>query len=209
MRTPMRFTISTSLAIIFSVKVPQHLYRHLHLVLLSGVMALVCSGCWWFRQAPPPGRLAVWEVRRLAVVNFADATGQDIGQRVSQTFQGELANALGKEWVRHHQLEAPPSAPPPVGLIGISQAQQLGRLNQVDALLSGQVVVYQWQQSQGRVWVTVRLRLLETQRGTILWSRTATGTAPVQQPSELNAGFNVATRLAAKEFIDDLLVTPP
>lgn len=206
----MRFTILATLAIIFCVKVPQHLCRRFHLVLLSGALALACQGCWWLRQEPPPppGRLAEWNVRRLAVVAFEDATRQGVGPGVAEVFESEMAEALGKEWIRQAELNFPATGPRPEGLIGISQAQQLGRSNRVDALLSGQVVVYQWQRERGRVWVTVRLRLLETTRGTILWSQTATGTAPALKPTELNAGFNAATRLAAKELTDDLLATP-
>lgn len=177
-------------------------------------MALATSGCWWFRQEPPaperpsPG-ITVRGITRLGVVRFADATHQGVGQRVTEVFRQEIARTVGQDWVRPTELQAPPPSPPAIGFIGISQAQTLGRLNQVDGLLSGQVQAYQWQPSLGRVWVSVSLRLLETSRGTIMWSRNAKGTFPARSPSELDEEFNAATHLAAKEFVNDLLGFQP
>lgn len=163
------------------------------------------SGCWWLQRPKPepPQALAEWGITRLAVVEFSDATHQNVGGRVTEVFRDELASALGKEWIRLEKL-IEPGGPRPIGLIGISQAQQLGRLNQVDGLLTGQVLAYQWQKRPDRVWVSVSLRLLETSRGTIIWSRNATGTAAVRHPRELDAGFNEAIHSAAKEFMHDL-----
>jgi hypothetical protein len=197
----------------------QHLLSGLHVFLLSLFLVLAPSGCWWLRQAPPPdrpnpsqARLAKWGVSRLAVVEFSDATRQNVGTRVADTFRNEMAIALGKEWVRLNTMTMP-AGPQPVGLIGVSQAQQLGRLNDVNGIVSGQVLAYHYQRKTGRVWVSVSLRLLETTRGTIIWSRNATGMASVRadQPiteDELNSGYNVAIRLAAKEFIHDLVGNP-
>lgn len=191
----------------------QHLLSGLHVFLLSLFLVLAPSGCWWLRQAPPdrpnppPARLAKWGVTKLAVVEFSDATRQHVGARVADAFRDELAIALGKERVRHEHLMMP-SGPQPVGLIGVSQAQQLGRLNDVNGLVSGQVLAYHYQRRTGRVWVSVSLRLLETSRGTIIWSRNATGTALVRSDQEINSGYDVAIRLAAKEFIHDLVGNP-
>ena len=174
-------------------------------------MALASSGCWWLQQGPPapPARLVERGISRLAVVEFGDATNQNAGKRVAEIFRQEMAQAIGKEWVRLHDLEEPPQGPRPVGFIGVSQAQQLGRLNQVDGLVSGQVLAYHWQRPHERVWVSVSVRLLESRRGTIIWSRNATGTLPARSPAELNERINAATHLAAKEFVNDLLGSPP
>jgi hypothetical protein len=182
----------------------------MRVVLLSVALALAPSGCWWLRQAPPapPEPLTRLGVSRLAVVDFSDATHQDIGLRVTEAFRREMAQAIGKEWIREGKMEAPAPALRPIGLIGIGQAQQLGRLYRVDGLVAGQVLAYQWQPRPGRVWVSVSLRLLDTARGTIIWSRSATGTAPARTPAEIDAGFNAATTSAAKEFIHDLLASP-
>lgn len=143
----------------------------------------------------------------MAVVEFGDATNQGVGKRVTETFRQELASALGEEFVQTTTVEDP-QGPRPIGLIGISQAQRLGRLNGVDALVSGQVLAYQWQRPAGRVWVSVSLRLLDTARGTIIWSQSVTGTAPVASAERLDVGFNEAIKFAAKEFIHDLLGSP-
>jgi hypothetical protein len=192
----------------------QHLYCRFQVLFLSGLMALSTSGCWWLREAPPakdrpPIGMAARGLSRLGVVTFGDATNQQLGSSVTAVFRQELATGVGKEWVRAEALDEPPLGPRPVGFIGVSQAQQLGRLNRVDGLLSGQVLAHQYQRGLGRVWVSVSLRLLEANRGTIMKSGSATGTAPVRSPHDINASFDVATHLAAKEFIHDLLGSPP
>ena len=194
-------------AIIYSVKMTQHLLFRLHVFLLSVVLAFSLTGCWWIHRVPP-ARFNEWGIRRIAVVDFSDATHHEAGAQVAEVFRQELAEAVGKEWVRLETLDEPPGTGHPVGLIGISQARALGRLNQVDALVSGQILAYQWQRKPGRVWVSVSIRLLETSRGTIIWSRNATGIAPAPSASNVNAGYNEAIKLAAKEFIHDLLGSP-
>lgn len=191
----------------------QHLYCRFRILLLSSALALATSGCWWFRQEPPaperPSGITVRGISRLGVVTFGDATHQGAGKRVTEVFRQEIDRAIGRDWVRLTDLEEPPQSPRAIGFIGISQAQTLGRLNRVDGLLSGQVLAYHWQPSLGRVWVSVSLRLLETSRGTIMWSRNAKGTFPARSPAELDDGFNAATHLAAKEFVHDLLGSQP
>ena len=143
----------------------------------------------------------------MGVVEFGDGTRQRVGGRLTEAFRQEMALALGKERVRLERLASPPGSPP-IGMIGIGQAQQLGRLNGVDGLVTGQVLAYQWQRKPGRVVVTVSVRLLETARGTIIRSQTATGSVPVQSPDALDAGYNEAIKLAAKEFLHVLLGSP-
>ncbi|MNS21766.1 hypothetical protein D3C72_535360 [compost metagenome] len=177
-------------------------------------LAFTTSGCWWLRQEArtperPVSKLAPRGISTLGVVPFGDATLQHVGTRVSEVFRTTMVTAIGKEWVRQQDLIEPPSGPKPIGFIGISQAQQLGRLNGVDGLLSGQVLAYEYQRPQGRVWVSVSLRLLEATRGTIIWSRNAKGTFPARTSAEKDDGFNAATHLAAKEFVHDLLGSQP
>ncbi|HEY9723090.1 MAG TPA: hypothetical protein V6D47_13860, partial [Oscillatoriaceae cyanobacterium] len=127
---------------------------------------------------------------------------------VSAVFRNALNQAIGKEWVYQPELESPANQPPPVGLLGIGQAQALGRLNRVDALLCGQILAYQWQPVPGRVWISVSLRLLECAHGTILWSHHATGVAPAPTEAEVSSAYDAAIKLAAKEFFDDLVGSP-
>jgi hypothetical protein len=192
----------------------QHLYCRLYVLLLSVTLAFTTSGCWWLRQEArtperPVSKLASRGISTLGVVPFGDATLQHVGKHVSDVFRTTMVSAIGKEWVRQQDLIDPPGGPKPIGFIGISQAQQLGRLNGVDGLLSGQVLAYEYQRPQGRVWVSVSLRLLEATRGTIIWSRYAKGTFPARTPAEKDDGFNAATHLAAKEFVHDLLGSQP
>jgi hypothetical protein len=170
------------------------------MVLVLGV-ALTTSGCWWLdRFFQPPTRLAAWKVERIGVVPFSDGTATGAAPRVTEGFRLALARAIGPERVRTVTgLE---------GLIGIGQAQQAGRSAGVDALLTGHMLAYGRQPRLGRVWVVVSLRLLEAGRGSIIWSRNATGTYPVGDEADPNAALDVATELAAKELTHDLLVPP-
>lgn len=168
------------------------------------------SGCWWFRGGPsaPPGRFGDWGVHRVAVVKFADATHHDAGGPVSTAFRDAMIRAIGQEWVAPSELVIPANQPRPVGLIGIAQAQALGRLNRVNALLCGRILAYQWQPRPGRVWISVSLRMLECSHGTILWSHHATGVAPAPTEAEVPSAYDAAIKLAAKEFFDDLVGSP-
>jgi hypothetical protein len=168
---------------------------------------LVTSGCWWLsRIFGPPTRLSAWSIERVGVVQFTDLTNHGAGKHVADVFRRELAAAWGEDRVR--PVSGPDNA---VGLIGIGQAQQLGKSNGVEALLTGQVLAFGRQPRSGRVWVSVSLRLLEAGRGSIIWSRNATGTTSVADdasPTAFDAALDVATVLATKEFIHDLLAPP-
>lgn len=189
----------------------QFLSRTRH-VLAAVVVAQAVGGCWWMKPAapeapaPPASRLAAWRFARVGVVAFGDVTRQAVGGRVAGLFRRELAGRLGEETVVAVEGERAD-----VGLLGIGQAQRLGRAFGVDGLVTGQVLYYAYQRRQARILVTVALRLLDANRGSIIWSRTATGAASIRDPSApaLEAAYDEATTRAAKEFIDDLLAPPP
>lgn len=171
---------------------------------------LSLSGCWFVQRSPGPAParpLERYGLTRIGVVEFGDLTHQRVGGRWAAIFREELTRALGKECVRTEPL-AGPTGVSPAGLLGIGQAQQLGRLNGVDGLLTGQVLASQHQPRPGRVVVTASVRLLEAGRGTIIRSQTATGTVPVSSSDALNAGYDAAIKLAAKEFLNVLLGSP-
>ena len=189
-----------------------------HFVFRSG-LALACllaiqatGGCWWMRQPaperpePPSSRLAAWRFDKVGVVAFGDATHQAVGPRVAGAFRRELEGRLGAG-----RIVAVEGSDADVGLLGVGQAQRLGRFFGVDGLVTGQVLSWAHQRRQSRILVTVALRLLDANRGSIIWSRTATGVASIRESSALalDAAFEEATTRAAKEFIDDLLAPPP
>lgn len=191
---------------------PQQFVSRSGLALACLLFAQATSGCWWMKPAvperpePPRSRLAAWSLARVGVVAFGDATHQAVGPRVAASFQRELARRLGED-----RIVAVAGAAGDVGLLGVGQAQRLGKGHGVDGLVTGQVLFYAHQRRQGRVLVTVALRLLDANRGSIIWSRTATGQASIRDPSApaLDAAYDEATTRAAKEFIDDLLAPPP
>lgn len=184
---------------------------------LAAVLAL--SGCWLWQKAtpqqpdPPGSRLAAWSLDRLGVVEFGDVTHQNVGMRHTMIFQRELGQRVGPDRI---VFAAPPADTTAaqrkeyVGLVGIGTARKLGATHQVDGLVAGNVLAHAWQRRQARILVTVAVRLLDANRGSIIWSRTATGAASVRDASsaQLEAGYDEAITKAAKEFIDDLLASP-
>lgn len=190
------------------------------ILMLALSAALALNGCWlWQKAAPkppdPPGsRLAAWAIDRLGVVEFGDVTHQAVGMRHTTIFMRELGRRVGPERVT---FAGPPAESTVggrkefIGLVGIGTARKLGATHHVAGLVAGNVLAHAWQRRQARVLVTVAVRLLDANRGSIIWSRTATGAASVRDASstQLEAGFDEATTRAAKEFIDDLLASPP
>jgi hypothetical protein len=177
----------------------------LHLLLATG-MVLALPGCWWLQLAgrpPDGGRLAAWRLERLGVVTFADATYQGVGPRVARTFAQALADALGRE--RAVLVAAPP---PDVGFLGVGQAQRLGGAHRLDGLVTGQVLAHGVSAADAHARVVVGVRLLDANRGSIIWSRTVAGRASVPDAPTPEAGLELSAARAAKELIDDLLAPP-
>ncbi|MEB3196031.1 MAG: hypothetical protein VKP62_02400 [Candidatus Sericytochromatia bacterium] len=165
-------------------------------------LPLLLSGCWWLRVLPfhphANTRVSQWGLNRLAVVDFADATFQGMGARVAAGFADELRQAFGP-----FAVVAIAGQGPDVGLLGIHQARRLGAQHHVDALLTGQVLAFRRADPVVGCELVVALRLLDANRGSIIWSRTADGrTGPALAVDQQD---QAATALAAKEFLDDLL----
>ncbi|MEB3222310.1 MAG: hypothetical protein VKS61_09560 [Candidatus Sericytochromatia bacterium] len=173
----------------------------------SATLLLSLTGCWWLRgvPAPPDGsRLGAWQLSRLGVVTFADATYQDAGPRVGRLFAEALAASLGAS---RAVLLATGGAD--VGFIGVGQAQRLGTSHGVDGLVTGQVLVHGPEGEAPGASVVVGVRLLDANRGSIIWSRTVAGHAGAPEAATLDANLELAAARAAKELIDDLLAPPP
>jgi hypothetical protein len=141
-------------------------------------------------------------MERLGVVTFADATYQGLGPHVTKLFARALAEALGDERVA---LLATTGAD--VGFVGVGQAQRLARPRQLHGLVTGQVLAHARGPSGARA--VVGVRLLDANRGSIIWSRTVTGRTGATDTSTPNADLDMACTRAAKELINDLLAPPP
>jgi hypothetical protein len=177
----------------------------LRLLLATG-MVMALPGCWWLRLAGPSpdgGRLGAWRLERLGVVTFADATYQGVGPRVAGHFAQALAEALGRE-----RAVLVATIPPDVGFLGVGQAQRLGAAHRLDGLVTGQVLAHGVSAADADARVVVGVRLLDANRGSIIWSRTVAGRASAPDAPTPEAGLELAAARAAKELIDDLLAPP-
>ncbi|MEB3328850.1 MAG: hypothetical protein VKQ33_06420 [Candidatus Sericytochromatia bacterium] len=174
---------------------------------LTAAMLLVLPGCWWLGAGLRPiagSRLGAWGLERLGVVNFTDATYQGVGPRVAGLFAQALAGALGAGRVVWVVTSAPD-----VGLLGVGQARRLGGAHRLDGLVTGRVLAHSVTAPQAEARVVVGVRLLDANRGSIIWSLTVAGRAGVPDARTPEAGLELAAARAAKELIDDLLAPPP
>jgi hypothetical protein len=175
------------------------------LLLATGVV-LALPGCWWLRLAgrtPDGGRLGAWRLERLGVVTFADATYQGVGPRVTRHFAQALADALGRE-----RAVLVATTAPDVGFLGVGQAQRLGSVHRLHGLVTGQVLAHGVPAADADARVVVGVRLLDANRGSIIWSRTVAGRVGAPDAPTPEAGLELAAARAAKELIDDLLAPP-
>lgn len=178
---------------------------------LFAVLALTqfLAGCWSVRTfvpgSPSNTRLAWWHVNTLGVVTFEDATYQGVGKETASLFADTLAYETWPKRVRPINTR-----PPEIGFLDIGQTRRIGRLQQSQALVTGRVMLYSWDENTRVAEIVVAARLLETDRGSIIWSRTVSGRSQssVFLPPDRNNEFRHATALAAKEFSRDLLAPP-
>lgn len=180
---------------------------HVHGILSRGLVLgalLLLPGCAAFFQGFGGPRakveLEAQGIRRVAVVEFADLTPQRVPRDLSRIFGQTLKERLGSR-----VLEAPVPRPGPK-LAG-SWLKAEARAKGVEGFVTGTVTGYQAQPAEGRVCVTMTVRLLEAETGHILWSKHSIAFAPIESPVAPEEAFRQAIVNAAKEFAHDFL--PP
>lgn len=171
--------------------------------LLLGALLLL-PGCAAFFQGQSGPRAKVeldaQGIQRLAVVEFADLTKQRVSWDLSRIFSQTLNERLGAR-----VLEKP--LPRPGTKLAGSWLKAEARSKGVDAFVTGTVTGYQAQPADGRVCVTMTVRLLEANTGSILWSKHTLAFVPIESPVAPEEAFRQAIVNAAKEFANDFL--PP
>lgn len=160
------------------------------LILGTGCAAL-------FGRAKAPGAEAP---RRqgagLAIVEFVDLTGQDAAKPITRAFCQEARQSLSGV------LAAPPIARPGSRLAA-SWLKGQGATLGVRAFLTGTISGYRVQASQGRVWVSMTVRVVAADTGKILWAKRLVSTEPLDTHHPRAAAFERAVRSAAREFAHD------
>lgn len=178
-------------------------------LLLSLTLAQALTGCWglqFFRPwVPGNSRLAAWNYHHLGVATFDDATFQATGEKTAHIFTETLARELGGVSVKHLSTR-----PPDVGFFDFGQTKKVSRAYGVQGILTGRVMLHQWDPRERIAEIVVASRLMDGDRGFIIWARTVTGRsqAPPLVIVDRKAEFRRATASAAKELVDDLLAPP-
>lgn len=169
--------------------------------LVLGALVLLPGCAAWFQGGPRPKlELEAQGIRRLAVVEFADLTPQRIPSELSRIFGQTLQERLGSR-----VLAGPLPRPGPRLAGSWLKAEALAK--GVDGFVTGTVTGYQIQAAEGRVCVTMTVRLLDANSGSILWSKHSIAFAPIVSPVAPEDAFRQAIVNAAKEFAHDFL--PP
>lgn len=171
--------------------------------MLLGTLFLLPGCAAFFQQEGGPR--AVDEVqsrgiRRVAVVEFADLTQQRISWNVSTIFGEALEGHL-----RMRVLRGPLPRPGP-RLAG-SWLRAEANAKGVDGFVTGTVTGYQVQPQEGRVGVTMTVRLLAADSGSILWSKHMLAFVPLSSGIAPEEAFRQAITTIAKEFAHDFM--PP
>jgi len=194
------------------------------------LVAILATGC--VQQVvrreprPPVSRehvdLQAAGIRTIAVIEALDRTDQGAGLPVAKA----LRQSLEAGWVPvHTEIVRRPGANLARSWL-VALARRLG----VEAFVTGTVSAYAAQEAQERAFVVMTALLLD-QEGRILWSRRASGAAPLagQQMPLSNEGYLgnngtsikpgiadgshdalfIAASIAAKEFVHDLAPAPP
>ncbi len=171
--------------------------------LLLGLVLLM-TGCAAFFQGygGPKAKveLEAQGIHRVAVVEFADLTQKKVSWDLSRIYGQALKERLGDL-----VLDGPLPRPGPK-LAG-SWLKAEARAKGVEGFVTGTVTGYQAQPEAGRVCVTMTVRLLEAQTGSIVWSKHSIAFVPLSSPIAPEDAFRQAIVNAAKEFAHDFL--PP
>ncbi|HEY9899004.1 MAG TPA: hypothetical protein V6D00_07470 [Pantanalinema sp.] len=159
---------------------------------------ILASGCAsLFGRAPAPGADAArQQVARLAIVEFVDLTGQDVAGSFTRTFCQEAIQSLSGV------LAASPIARPGPRLAA-SWLKGQGATLGVPAFLTGTISGYRVQASQGRVWVSMTVKVVAADTGKILWTKRLVSTEPLDPHHPPAVAFERAARSAAREFAHD------
>lgn len=171
--------------------------------LIIGILLLMPGCAAWFQgQGSPRAKVELHAqgIRRVAVVEFADLTRARVPRELSRVYGQTLRTQLGSV-----VLESPSPRPGPrlAGSWLRAEAQARG----VEAFVTGTVTGYQAQPEEGRVCLTMTVRLLEATTGSIVWSKHHIAFVPLENVGAPEEAFRRAVENAAKEFAHDFL--PP
>lgn len=183
---------------LFARRVPA--VRATRLALLV-VALLAIAGCASLmgRSAKSPTEAATrWGNRPIAIVEFLDLTGQEVGTTVTQAFWSQARADL------NGAIAASP-VPRPGPRLANSWLKAQGDRLQVGTFLTGTISSYRVQTRQQRVWVAITVRLIAADSGRILWSKRLVGTEPLDPATSSQAAFERAVRSAAREFTHEAL----
>jgi hypothetical protein len=171
--------------------------------LILGLLLLLPGCAAWLQGFGGPRakmELEAQGIRRVAVVEFADLTLQRVPRDLSRIFGQTLQERLGSR-----VLAGPLPRPGP--RLASSWLKAEARAKGVDGFVTGTVTGYQVQKAEGRVCVTMTVRLLQADSGSILWSKHTIAFVPIESPAAPEEAFRQAVVNAAKEFAHDFL--PP
>lgn len=168
-------------------------------ILVAAILATAgCASLLGRSAETPDEEQAQRGSRPMAIVEFLDLTGQEVGTSVTQAFWSQ-ARADLKEAI----VASPVPRPGP--RLANSWLKAQGDRLRVGAILTGTISSYRVQASQKRVWVALSVRLVAAESGRILWSKRLVGTAPLDPASSSAAAFERAVRSAAREFTHEVL----
>lgn len=171
------------------------------LFLVVAVLAMAGCASWLGRSAESPVEEPARQGRRpMAIVEFLDLTGQEVGSTVTQAFWSQARTDL------NGAIVASP-VPRPGPRLASSWLKAQGDRLHVDTFLTGTISSYRIQSRQHRVWVALSVRLVAAETGRILFSKRLVGTAPLDPATSSATAFERAVRAAAREFTHEVL--PP
>lgn len=165
-------------------------------IVASLVLTTGCAALFGRAKAPEADASHQQLAAQLAIVEFVDLTGQDAGRPISRAFWQEALQSLAGV------LAEPPIARPGPRL-AVSWLKGQGTSLRVGAFLTGTISGYRVQASQGRVWVSMTVKVVAADTGKILWTKRLVATEPLDPHHPPAAAFERAARSAAREFAHD------
>ncbi|HEY9855154.1 MAG TPA: hypothetical protein V6D05_05405 [Stenomitos sp.] len=170
-----------------------------HVFLVIALLAIAgCAGLFGRSASSPADEPARRGTRPIAIVEFLDLTGQEVGTTVTQAFWSQARADL-----RDAIAESPVPRPGP--RLANSWLKAQGDRLRVGTFLTGTISSYRIQTRQQRVWVTLSVRLIAADSGRILWSKRLVGTEALDPATSPATAFERAVRSAAREFTHEVL----